>query len=81
MMATEDGLLNWYIGDEGCRTANIKLGDREATIRMVPFGKLTRVEVVFPLIASSSDVGSSWLVDSTQSWVDEIAAEPMPPSA
>jgi hypothetical protein len=27
MTATEDGLLAWYIGDEGCRRANIKLSD------------------------------------------------------
>jgi hypothetical protein len=80
-MATEHGLLDWFPSEAGYLTANIKLGNREGLIRMVPWGKMTRVEVVFPLIASSSADSNSYLADSAQSWIDEIAAEPMPPSA
>jgi hypothetical protein len=78
-MASETGLLEWFIDDEGCRAANISLRDRDGVVRMVRFGKLVRVEVLFPLIASSSDPGNSWLSESAQAWVDEIGAEPMPP--
>jgi hypothetical protein len=78
-MSHEQGLLEWFVDDEGQRAANIRLGDREGTIRMVPFGKLVRVEVVFPLIVSSSDPESSYLVDGTQAWVDEIGAKPLAP--
>ena len=45
---------------------------------MVPFGKLVRVEMVFPLIVGSSDPESSYLVDGTQAWVDDIGAETLP---
>jgi hypothetical protein len=76
-MSHEQGLLEWFVDDEGCRAANIKLGDREGVVRLVPFGKLVRVEVVFPLIASSSDPDSSWLSESAQAWVDDVGAEPM----
>ena len=65
-MASEYGLLEWFIDEEGCRAANIKLGDRQGVVRMVPFGKLMRVEVLFPLIASSSDPSSTYLVETTQ---------------
>lgn len=78
-MASEHGLLEWFIDDEGCRAANIKLREREGVVRIVPFGKLMRVEVVFPLIASSSDPSSTYLVESAQAWIDEIGSEPMPP--
>ena len=77
-MASEDGLLEWFIDDEGCRAAHIKLGDREGVVRMVPFGKLVRVEVVFPLIASSSEPQSTYLLETTQAWVDDIGAQPLP---
>jgi hypothetical protein len=76
-MSHEQGLLEWFVDDEGQRAANIKLGDREGVIRMVPLGKLVRVEVVFPLIASSSDPESSWLLECAQAWVDDIGAEPL----
>ena len=76
-MSHEQGLLEWFVDDEGQRAANIRLGDREGTIRMVPFGKLVRVEVIFPLVVSSSDPESSYLVDGTQAWVDDIGAEPL----
>lgn len=72
-------MLEWFVDDEGCRAANIKLGDREGVVRMVPLGKLWRVEVIFPLIASSSDPSSSWLLECAQAWVDDIGAEPMAP--
>jgi hypothetical protein len=42
---------------------------------MVPLGKLVRVEVVFPLIASSSGPGNSWLSESAQAWVDDVGAK------
>jgi hypothetical protein len=77
-MASEQGLLEWFIDDKGCRAANIKLGDREGVIRMVPFGKLMRVEVAFPLIASSSDPDSTYLLESAQAWVDDVGARPLP---
>ena len=78
-MASEHELLEWFIDDEGCRAANIRLSEREGVVRMVPFGKLLRVEVVFPLIASSSDPSSTYLVETTQAWIDEIGAEPLSP--
>ncbi len=78
-MSHEQGLLEWFVDDDGCRAANIKLRDKEGVVRFVPFGKLVRVEVVFPLIASSSDPDSSWLFESAQAWVDDVGAEPMAP--
>ena len=78
-MASEHGLLEWFIDDEGCRAANVRLRKRDGVVRMVPFGKLVRVEVVFPLIASSSDPSSTYLVESAQAWIDEIGAEPLAP--
>ena len=80
-MASEHGLLEWFIDDEGCRAANIKLREREGVVRMVAFGKLVRVEVVFPLIARSSDASSTYLGESARAWIDEIGAVPMPPEA
>ena len=76
-MAHEQGLLEWFVDDEGQRAANIRPGDREGTIRTVPFGKLVRVEVIFPLVVSSSDPESTYLVDGAQGWVDEIGAQPL----
>jgi hypothetical protein len=78
-MVSEHGLLEWFVDEDGSHAANIRLPEREGVVRMVPFGKLVRVEVVFPLFASSSDPSSTYLVESTQAWIDEIGAEPMPP--
>jgi hypothetical protein len=36
-------------------------------------------EVVFPLIVSSPDPSSTYLVENAQAWIDDIGAEPMPP--
>jgi hypothetical protein len=77
-MSHEPGLLEWFIDDDGCRVANIKLGEREGVVRFAPFGKLMRVEVVFPLIGSSSDPNSSWLSESAQAWVDDVGAKALP---
>ena len=78
-MSHQQGLLEWFVDEEGLRAANIRLGDREGVLRMVPFGKLVRVEVVFPLIVSSSDPGSRYLLEGAQAWVDDIGAEPLAP--
>lgn len=78
-MASKHGLLEWFLDEDGNRSANIRLREREGVVRMVPFGKLVRVEVVFPLIASTSDPSSTYLVESTQAWIDDIGAEPILP--
>jgi hypothetical protein len=77
-MTTESGLLEWFTDDEGYQAAKIRLADRPGILRQVPFGKLTCVEVTFPMIATASDKASSYFRESTQAWIDEIGAEPMP---
>ena len=46
---------------------------------MVPFGKMVRVEVIFPPIASASDPESTYLLEVAQAWADDIGAEPLGP--
>ena len=77
-MPTVDGLLDWYVDEDGLRCANIRVGERHGTMRLAPFGKLTRVEVMFPLIASSSGQESTYLLETAQSWLDNVGGEPLP---